>query len=194
MSKKPSTSRSRKTIVKKAPAAKPKKRAKPKRIPIGKKLAGVAVPKTAAVAAAKAAHATARDLAQAKAREFAIAAARLLSDDKCDEVVIFDLTGGLSQTQDFIVLASGTSDRQMRSCADDLGKLAQTHGYRLFRRSADNNATWVVADFVDVVAHVFEPNTRAYYDLETLWGDAPKVEWAKGRKPAKKLSTEPQDA
>ena len=43
--------------------------------------------------------------------------------------------------------------------------------------SADDRASWLLADFVDVIVHVFEPNTRAHYDLEMLWGDAPRLEW-----------------
>jgi ribosome-associated protein len=112
----------------------------------------------------------------ADARDFAIDAARMLLDDKCTEIVVLDVRG-LSQVTDFLVVGSGTSDRQMRSTLDDVGKLAKARGRSTFRTNADERATWLLADFVDIVVHLFEPETRAVYDLEMLWGDADKVDW-----------------
>lgn len=119
-----------------------------------------------------------------KARAFAILAARSLSDDKCEEVQVLEVAG-LSQVYDYVVLASGTSDRQMRSAGESVEQLGEREGFRSFRKSVDERATWVLIDFVDVVVHVFEPNTRAYYDLETLWGDAPQISWQRDAKPAR---------
>lgn len=107
---------------------------------------------------------------------FAVDAARLMSDDKCEDVIVLDVSG-LSQLSDYIVIGSGTSDRQMRSTADEVAKLGDKHNSPVFRRNVDDRATWIVMDFVDVVAHIFEPNTRAHYDLEMLWADAPRVAW-----------------
>jgi ribosome-associated protein len=109
-------------------------------------------------------------------RAFAIDVARMLADDRCEDVQVLDVTG-LSQVSDFIIIASGTSDRQMRSAGDDAEKVGETHGWKSFRRHDDERTTWIVVDFVDVVVHVFEPNTRAHYDLEMLWADAPRIEW-----------------
>ncbi len=109
---------------------------------------------------------------------FAIEAARLLSDDKCEDVVLLDVRG-LSPMCDFIVIGSGTSDRQMRATIDEVVDMGRTQGFGTARRNVDDRATWCVADLFDVVVHVFEPNTRAYYDLEMLWGDAPKMDWAR---------------
>lgn len=112
----------------------------------------------------------------AKIRAFAIEAARLCSDNKCEDVVLLDVTG-LSQLSDYIIIVSGTSDRQMHSTADDLEKLGIRESYTIYRRHADDRSTWIVADFVDVVVHIFEPNTRAHYDLEMLWSDAKRLNW-----------------
>lgn len=112
----------------------------------------------------------------AKTRELAIEAARVLSDDKCEDVVLLDVAG-ISQVSDFIIIATGTSDRQMRSAASDLADVGAKLGHSTFRQSVDDRATWVIVDFVDVVVHIFEPNTRAHYDLEMLWEDAPRVAW-----------------
>lgn len=109
-------------------------------------------------------------------RALAIDAARLAADDKCEDVMLLDVRE-LSQVSDYILLCSGTSDRQMRTTAQEIGNLAEGQGYPPFRKSADDRATWLVVDCVDLVVHIFEPNTRAHYDLEMLWADAPRVEW-----------------
>lgn len=112
----------------------------------------------------------------ARARAFAIEAARLLEDDKCEDVLVLDVRG-LSHLCDFIVIGSGTSDRQMRSAAAEVIDLGKGSGHPSVRQNVDERTTWYVVDFVDVVVHVFEPNTRAYYDIEMMWGDAPRLEW-----------------
>lgn len=114
----------------------------------------------------------------AAARQFAIDAARMFMDDKCEDVVVLDVSG-LSQVTDFIVIGSGTSERQMRSVLKDVEDHGAKNGFTVFRSSTDERATWLLADFVDVVCHVFEPNVRAHYDLEMLWGDAPRLNWAR---------------
>ena len=109
-------------------------------------------------------------------RAAAVDVARSLFDDKCEDVVVLDVTGA-SHVTDFVVIASGTSDRQMRSAATNAADAAERHGFGVYRRSDDERTTWIVLDCVDIVVHVFAHNTRAHYDLEMMWGDAPRVEW-----------------
>lgn len=111
-----------------------------------------------------------------RARAFAIAAARMCKDDKCDDVLVLDVSK-IRQDVDFIVLASGTSDRQMRSVLQHLEEHGNKMNTPAVRTSKDDRATWLLADFVDVVVHLFEPNTRAHYNLEMHFADAPKVAW-----------------
>jgi ribosome-associated protein len=125
---------------------------------------------------APAASSASRGLNPEGARAFAIEAARLLHDDKCEEIVLLDVRE-LSQVTDFIVIATGTSERQMRSVLGHVEDLGARSGFSAYRASADERSTWLLADFVDVVVHVFEPSTRAHYDLEMLWGDAPRLSW-----------------
>ncbi len=113
---------------------------------------------------------------QQRLRRFSIEAAQLLADRHCEDVQLLDVTG-LSQVCDYVLIGSGTSDRQMKSVAEELADLGQECDNPLFRSSADNALTWIVIDFVDLVAHLFEPDQRAYYDLEGLWSDAQLVEW-----------------
>lgn len=109
-------------------------------------------------------------------RDFAIEAARLLKDLRCEDVVLLDVRG-LSQVCDYVLIASGTSEKQMRSVADDLKDLGNEHRHPVFRSNRDTASTWIVVDFVDVVAHLFEPEVRGYYAIEELWSDAEPVSW-----------------
>lgn len=109
-------------------------------------------------------------------RSFAIDAARLMADRHCDDICVIDVRG-LSQVCDFVLIGTGTSDRQMRSVARELEELGDSTGQQAFRSHSDVDATWIVIDFVDVVAHLFEPNRRRYYDLETLWSDGARIDW-----------------
>ena len=109
-------------------------------------------------------------------REFAIELARLSSELKCEQVVLIDVRGR-NQLCEYLVIVSGTSDRQMKSVSDQLKAFGAQHGSPRWKRDRDTNGTWIAADFVDVVVHLFEPGQRAWYDLEGMWADAPRVEW-----------------
>lgn len=110
------------------------------------------------------------------ARAFAVEAARLLEDRHCEDVRLLEVRG-LSQVCDYVLLANGTSDRQMKSVGQELKDLGRDLGHRAFRFTFDDRITWVVVDFVELVAHLFEPSQRAYYDLDGLWADARDVAW-----------------
>jgi ribosome-associated protein len=108
--------------------------------------------------------------------DFAVEAARLLADRHCENVRLLDVRG-LSQVCDYVLIGTGTSDRQMKSLAGELEDLGADRSNRVFRSNRDEGGTWIVVDFVNLVTHLFEPHMRAYYDLETLWADARVVDW-----------------
>jgi len=112
----------------------------------------------------------------AKVAAFVTQAAQLMSDLHCQDVIIYDVRG-ISPVTDYIIIASGTSDRQIRSVADDVTQLGRQHDLEKFGRDEDGPSTWIAVDLIDVIVHLFEPNTRAHYDLEMMWGDAPQVQW-----------------
>jgi len=91
---------------------------------------------------------------------------------------------GRNQLCEYLVIVSGTSDRQMKAVSDQLKAYGAQHGSPRWKRDRDTNGTWIAADFVDVVVHLFEPGQRAWYDLEGMWADAPRVEWRRNA-PAK---------
>lgn len=110
------------------------------------------------------------------AEQFALDAARLASELKCSDVTVLDLRG-LSPVCDFFVLASGTSERQMRAVAQHLEDHGKEQGSPPYRQTRDGADSWIVIDFVDVVVHLFEPEQRAFYDIDGLWPDAPRLRW-----------------
>src|SRR5262249_9792743 len=96
------------------------------------------------------------------------------------DISVFDLRG-LSPMWDYLVIASGASERQMRTAIDKATQAAEELGQSTFGPRRDRSPTWMVLDFIDVVVHVFEPITRANYDLEILWGAAPRADWTPDR-------------
>ncbi len=119
------------------------------------------------------------------ARQFAIDAARLADGSHCQNVVVLDVRG-ISPVTDFFVLVTGTSGRQMRSVAVEIEEMGAPLKFVPFGRNGHEGESWVLTDFVDVVLHLFSPESRSYYDLDGLWGDAPRVEWKEQSKTAVK--------
>ena len=78
---------------------------------------------------------------------------------------------------DYFVIASGASDRQVKTIAEDVVRTLKQAGVRPVRREGEAGARWILLDFVDFVVHVFGGDEREYYRLEKLWVDAPLVEW-----------------
>jgi len=107
---------------------------------------------------------------------FATMAARIASDLKGEDIVILDLRG-LTSIADYFVIATGTSDRQLRAMADQIDQQGRAVGQKPYGISGYEHGTWVLVDFVDVVVHLFDEEHRSYYDLELLWGDAPRIDW-----------------
>ncbi len=110
--------------------------------------------------------------------QFAIELARIAHDNKSEDVIALDLRE-ISPVTDIVVIATGTSDRQMRAVADQTVAYGRKMGERPYGFSGYEAAAWILVDFVDVVFHVFARTYRDYYDLELLWGDAPRIEWAR---------------
>lgn len=109
-----------------------------------------------------------------ESKELAQLTAELSLTKKAKDVVILDLTG-LSDVTNYFVICTGESDTQVKAIADAIDDGAREHESRVWRREGLKNLQWVLLDFVDVVVHVFQPKIREYYDIERLWGDAPRT-------------------
>ena len=103
-----------------------------------------------------------------------MAAAEVAAGRHCRDIVVLDLRGK-SPATDYFVIATGTSDRQMRTVADEICEAAKKQGLQRFGRAGYEQARWILLDFVDVVIHIFDKQYREYYDLELLWGDAKRL-------------------
>lgn len=109
-------------------------------------------------------------------RELARLAARAASSKQGEAVVILDVRELITIT-DYFVIASGASDRQVDTIADEVVRELKKNETRPVRKEGDPAARWILLDFVDFVVHVFHEEEREYYRLENLWRDAPVVEW-----------------
>ena len=107
-------------------------------------------------------------------RRTAVAAARAALEKKAEEVVVLDLRG-VSGYTDFLVIGSGSSDRQLETIAESVEKELKSQGHRVVGSEGQRGGRWVLLDFGDVVVHVFHKDERGHYDLEGLWADAPRV-------------------
>ncbi len=107
-------------------------------------------------------------------KTFALDAAKISLERHCTNTVVLNLKGK-SPVTDYFVIATGTSNRQMRTVADEITEAAKGNGIQLFGRAGYEQARWILLDFVDVVVHIFDSQYRDYYDLELLWGDAERL-------------------
>ena len=96
-----------------------------------------------------------------------------LDDLKAVNTVTLDVTG-LTDVMDYLVIASGTSNRHVKSLADNVCVEAKKQGQRALGVEGEDAGEWVLVDFGDVVVHVMLPATRDFYDLERLWTEQPR--------------------
>jgi len=110
-----------------------------------------------------------------RALELARLTARVAAETRGSEVAVLDLRG-LTPVFDFFVIATGTSQRQIHAMADEIEKVvkAELHDRR---RGAEGyeEGRWIVLDYGDVVVHLFDAESREYWDLEHLWSGAKPV-------------------
>jgi ribosome-associated protein len=110
---------------------------------------------------------------QLSSEELATAVAHLAGDRKAVDIVQLDLRGIIGYT-DYFVICSGRSERQTKGIHDAIHEgMKSRYGLLPQRVEGVSGARWILMDYLDVVVHVFTPETREYYQLERLWGEAP---------------------
>jgi ribosome-associated protein len=111
----------------------------------------------------------------AAARKLALAIAEAALDRKALNVEIIDVAGKVDYA-DYVVVMSGRSDRQVSALARNVeGDVFTKTKVRCLSVEGLPQASWVLMDFGDVIVHIFHEDTRGYYDLESLWIDAPRL-------------------
>ena len=108
--------------------------------------------------------------AQTKAQR----AARAALDRKAVDLVVLDVQG-LSGVTDYFLVCSGRSTTHLKSITDAIREELKEDGVRPLHVEGATESGWVLLDYGDVLMHVFLEDTRAYYALERLWGDAPSI-------------------
>ena len=105
--------------------------------------------------------------------QMALAIAEFADDKKAIEIVELDVRGVLDYT-DYFIVCSGNTDRQTKAIHDAIhAGMKQEHGVLPQRVDGVGEARWIVMDYLDVVVHIFTPETRDFYRLEQLWGEVP---------------------
>ena len=120
----------------------------------------------------------------AKARKTQQWIQNALEDAKTQNIAVLDVRK-ISDFTDYMVIATGTSNRHVQSSADKVVETLRGHGVRPVGIEGKQLGDWVLIDFGDVVAHVMREQTRDFYNLEKLWSDAKRVEPGKHKETAK---------
>ncbi len=100
-------------------------------------------------------------------------AAKAADDKRAEELVALNMQG-ISLVSDYFLICHGNSDKQVQAIARAIKEAADKNGQNVRRMEGFDEARWVLVDLGDVVAHVFHKDERGYYNLERLWGDAPR--------------------
>ncbi len=110
-----------------------------------------------------------------RALERAMVAARTAEDNRAQDITILDLRE-LTTIFDYFVIVSGTSRRQLHAISEEIDHaLEDGMGDKRMGIEGYRESLWILLDYGDVVIHIFEPETRKYYALEDLWGQAKQV-------------------
>ncbi|MGZ4293935.1 MAG: ribosome silencing factor [Solirubrobacteraceae bacterium] len=111
---------------------------------------------------------------QLSPEEAVAAVTEFAADRKALDIVQLDLRGMIGYA-DYFVIATGRTDRQTRAIHDAIHEGMKARGILPRRVEGLSEAKWILMDYLDVVVHIFTPDTRDYYRLEQLWGEAPSL-------------------
>lgn len=98
--------------------------------------------------------------------------AKAASNKKALDVSILDMRK-IPSVCDYFLIASGTSTTQVKAISDNIIEKLKIQGERVWHTEGEREALWILLDYGDVVAHIFQEDTRRFYELEKLWGDVP---------------------
>jgi ribosome-associated protein len=115
-------------------------------------------------------------------KKLALKCRELADNRKAEEILVLDVKA-ISSITDYFVIASGTSEPHLRAISEEItNRLREEH--QVIPRAMDGTIQngWIVLDFFDVIVHVMRADVRQRYDLESLWGDAPRLKPPRARK------------
>ena len=95
-----------------------------------------------------------------------------LQEIKGKSIIRMDLRESDGAVTDFFIICTGTSDKHVQSLADSVIDFLKKEGERPISKEGTESGEWILLDYVNVVVHIFQEETRQFYRLESLWGDA----------------------
>jgi ribosome-associated protein len=107
-------------------------------------------------------------------KDLALLCARAAIDKKANHSIIFEI-GKLGAFTDFFLITSGSNERQVQAIADEISRQVKAVGLEGPRLEGYDEGRWVLVDLGSVVVHVFHDYIREFYDLESLWAEAPRL-------------------
>lgn len=105
-------------------------------------------------------------------KRFAYLIAEKIFNKKGYDVTLIDLKK-IASFADYFIICSADSDVQVKAIADEIEKSLKDEGIKCWHKEGYTALKWVLLDYVDVVVHIFKKESRLFYNLEKLWGDAP---------------------
>lgn len=111
-----------------------------------------------------------------EAKGMAVGVARIADGMRARDIAVLDVSSVLGLT-DYFVIATGTSRRQLRAMSEEIIHVLKRQGIHRLFMSGEKDSGWVLIDFGEVVVHLFSADAREHYSLESLWEDAPALEW-----------------
>ena len=102
-------------------------------------------------------------------------AVKVLEDKKAKDVQVLDVAG-MSSLADYFVIASGSSFTQVRALTSEIDEKFSEQGHQPKRIERDTSSNWILLDYGDIIIHVFHHEAREFYNLEKIWGDAPRYD------------------
>lgn len=109
-----------------------------------------------------------------ESRDLAVACARIARESKARDIVVIDVSRHLG-IADYFVIATGRSSKHVKGVADEIDRAARALRVTRIGSAGLEEGRWALCDYGDVVVHVFDEEARAYYEIDALWSDAPRV-------------------
>jgi len=106
----------------------------------------------------------------------AITCAEIADEKKAQDIVVLDISK-LTFIAEYFVICTGINERQLQTIADETKAKLKKRSIQNIGIEGYNEAKWILMDYGDVIVHLFSKEMRSFYELELLWGDAPKVTW-----------------
>ncbi|NSL50259.1 ribosome silencing factor [Calidifontibacillus erzurumensis] len=108
-------------------------------------------------------------------KDIMLIAAKACDSKKAEDITVLDMRG-VSLVADFFIICHGNSEKQVQAIAREVKEKAQENNVNIKRLEGYDEARWVLVDLGDTIVHIFHRDERIYYNLERLWGDAPRVD------------------